>query len=85
MNPKKPPPLSSLAKTIVINGLYQHYKGFQYKVLTIANHSETLEELVVYRALYGEERVWVRPVTMFLENVMVDGESKPRFGLVPNQ
>jgi hypothetical protein len=74
-------PLSPLAKTIVIDGLYEHYKGLQYKVLAIARHSETLEELVVYQALYGEKEVWVRPLTMFLENVVIDGKSKARFML----
>lgn len=82
MNPKTPPPLSSLAKSIAVDGLYEHYKGFRYKVLAIARHSETLEELVVYQALYGEGGVWVRPLTMFLENVTIDGKSQPRFKLV---
>jgi len=66
MNKEILPPWSSLAKTIFINGMYEHYKGFRYKVLAIARHSETLEELVVYQALYGEEGVWVRPLAMFL-------------------
>jgi hypothetical protein len=79
MNQKIPPPLSPLAKTIVINGLYEHYKGLRYKVLAVARHSETLEELVVYQALYGEEGVWVRPLSMFLENVVIDGKPHPRF------
>jgi hypothetical protein len=79
MNPKVPPPLSSLAKTIVIDGLYEHYKGLRYKVLAVARHSETLEELVVYQALYGESGVWVRPLIMFLENVTINGKSQPRF------
>jgi len=54
----------------------------RYKILSIARHSETLEELVVYQALYGEGGVWVRPVAMFLENASVDGELLPRFTLV---
>lgn len=81
-NPKTPPPFSSLAKTIVIDGLYEHYKGFRYKVLSIARHSETLEELVVYQALYGEKGIWVRPLEMFLENVNVNGKLQPRFKLI---
>ena len=79
MNKKTLPPWSSLAKTIVINAEYEHYKGFLYKVLAIARHSETLEELVVYQALYGEEDIWVRPLAMFLENVEIDGQFQPRF------
>jgi hypothetical protein len=62
--------------------MYEHYKGFRYKVLAIARHSETLEELVVYQALYEEEGVWVRPLTMFLENVIIDEKPQPRFRLV---
>ena len=76
------PPWSSLAKTILINGMYEHYKGFHYKVLAIARHSETLEELVVYQALYGEEGIWVRPLAMFLENVITDEKTQPRFRLI---
>lgn len=79
MNPKAPLSWSSLAKNIIINGLYEHYKGFRYKVLAIAHHSETLEELVVYQALYGEQEVWVRPLAMFLESVTIDGKSQSRF------
>ncbi|HEV8051973.1 MAG TPA: DUF1653 domain-containing protein, partial [Parachlamydiaceae bacterium] len=58
MNPKILPPLSPIAKTIVIDGLYEHYKGLLYKILAVARHSETLEELIVYQALYGEKGVW---------------------------
>lgn len=60
-------------------GFYRHYKQLEYEVLHVAKHSETLEDLVVYRALYGEKEVWVRPMTMFNESVLVDGESIPRF------
>lgn len=60
-------------------GLYHHYKGNPYEVLGIARHSETLEPLVVYRALYGEGGLWVRPATMFLETVEHDGIRQPRF------
>ena len=68
----------------VIIGIYQHYKGNQYKVLGIGHHSETLEELVIYEALYlspkfGKNALWVRPLKMFLEEVEVDGQNVPRF------
>lgn len=82
MTRKISPPFSELASDLVINGLYEHYKGMPYKVLHLSRHSETLEELVVYQALYGEKGVWVRPLAMFLENVMVDGKPTPRFNLV---
>lgn len=60
-------------------GRYKHYKGNAYEVLGVAHHSETMEELVVYRALYGERGLWVRPLAMFLEKVIVDGIPEPRF------
>ena len=60
-------------------GLYRHYKGQHYEVLGVATHSETGESLVVYRALYGEFGLWVRPETMFSEIVEVDGATVPRF------
>jgi hypothetical protein len=67
------------AKSLQPNTTYEHYKGMRYKILGVARHSETLEELVVYQALYGEKGIWVRPVTMFLEKVLIDGELTPRF------
>ncbi len=60
-------------------GRYRHYKGKEYEVIGLAKHSETLEELVVYRALYGEGQVWVRPLKMFIEEVEVDGNKIARF------
>ena len=63
-------------------GIYRHYKGSLYQVLHIAKHSETEESLVVYRCLYGEYDVWVRPLTMFTEVVEVDGKEAPRFELI---
>ena len=60
-------------------GRYRHFKGNEYQVLGVARHSETLEELVVYRALYGEGGLWVRPLGMFLEDVEHDGVVTPRF------
>jgi len=61
------------------NGVYQHYKGNKYELLYIANHSETLEKMVVYKALYGEGEVWVRPLEMWNELVEVDGKAVERF------
>lgn len=60
-------------------GKYRHYKGKEYEVIGIAKHSETLEDMVVYRALYGEAEIWVRPIQMFLEEVEVNGKRLPRF------
>lgn len=64
-------------------GRYKHYKGNFYEVIGIARHSETLEEMVVYKALYLPEgqNLWVRPASMFSEMVTVDGLSVPRFSL----
>ncbi|GAB4487277.1 MAG: DUF1653 domain-containing protein [Raineya sp.] len=63
-------------------GIYKHYKNNLYEVLEIATHSETGEKLVVYRALYGEYGVWVRPLTMFIEEVELEGKKAKRFELV---
>ena len=63
-------------------GIYRHYKGNLYQVLHTARHSETEEELVVYRCLYGEYGVWVRPIGMFDEMVTVDGKEVPRFEMI---
>jgi hypothetical protein len=60
-------------------GRYRHYKGNEYEVVGVARHSETGERLVVYRPLYGDSGLWVRPLAMFAETVTVDGESVPRF------
>lgn len=60
-------------------GRYRHYKGQDYEVLGLAKHSETEEEFVVYRALYGERGLWVRPVAVFSEMIQVDGKQVPRF------
>ncbi|MBQ7552404.1 MAG: DUF1653 domain-containing protein [Rickettsiales bacterium] len=63
------------------NGIYQHYKGNKYEVIGIAKHSETLEDLVVYRTLYDNKvsQLWVRPLKMFTEMVSVNGEEIERF------
>lgn len=63
-------------------GIYRHYKGPEYRVFGVARHSETEEQVVVYQALYGEYGLWIRPLSMFLESVDVDGERVPRFALV---
>ena len=60
-------------------GRYRHYKGNEYTVLGVARHSETLEEVVVYRQEYGDHGLWVRPAAMFAETVEVDGVRMPRF------
>ena len=61
-------------------GLYRHYKGQPYEVIGTARHSETLEPMTLYRALYGERGLWVRPAAMFNEEVVIDGVRQPRFG-----
>lgn len=63
-------------------GRYRHYKGKEYEVIGTARHSETEEEFVVYRTLYGNFDLWVRPKAMFIETVMVDGVAVPRFAYV---
>lgn len=60
-------------------GTYRHYKGGLYEVIATARHSETLEPMTVYRALYGEGGLWVRPAAMFGEAVVIDGLRQPRF------
>lgn len=60
-------------------GRYRHFKGNEYQVLYNARHSETMEELVVYKALYGDGGIWVRPAAMFCETVTRDGKTVPRF------
>ena len=63
------------------NGIYQHYKGNKYEVIGVAKHSETLEDLVVYRALYDNQvsQLWVRPLKMFTETIENDGKEIERF------
>ena len=68
------PPLPNLP-----TGRYRHYKQLDYEVLCVVRHSETLEPLVLYKALYGEQGLWVRPFAMFIEEVVVDGVRRPRF------
>jgi len=68
-----------LNRELKIGKKYRHFKGKEYLVLYLAKHSESLEELVVYQALYGEYGIWVRPLSMFLEKVNVNGELVNRF------
>ncbi len=72
-------PFSQEAKSLKEGDLYVHYSGKRYQVLSVGRHSETLEECVVYKALYGEQDVWIRPLAMFLETVEIDGLVQPRF------
>ncbi len=70
-------------------GIYRHYKGNYYEVLGAAHHSETLEEVVVYKALYktrfGRHSLWVRPLKMFTEKVKLGGLKVPRFQFIPGK
>ena len=75
MSQSKLPPLPSEPRP----GRYCHYKGNEYRVIGLARHSETLEPLVVYEALYGERGLWVRPAAMFTEQIEINGERVPRF------
>lgn len=63
-------------------GKYRHFKGNEYEVLYLAKHSETLEEMVVYRALYGEGGIWVRPAAMWNEQITRDGKTAMRFAYI---
>lgn len=68
--------------SVRIGGRYRHYKGNEYTVIGIARHSETLEEMVIYRAEYGDGGLWARPLPMFTESVTVNGQLIPRFAPV---
>ncbi len=63
-------------------GTYRHYKGNLYEVIDTVRHSETLEPMTLYRALYGQHGLWVRPAAMFEEQVVIDGISQPRFTMI---
>ncbi|MBS4032210.1 MAG: DUF1653 domain-containing protein [Clostridiales bacterium] len=69
-------------RTLKVGSKYKHYKGNEYIILHLAKNSETLEDLVVYQALYGEKRVWVRPLSMFLEQIELNGKIVNRFSIV---
>ena len=74
MNDKDLPPLVE-----TLPGRYRHYKGMLYDVIGTARHSESLEPMTLYRALYGQHGLWVRPAAMFNEEVVIDGVRQPRF------
>lgn len=67
---------------IIKGGKYRHYKGNEYLVVDIVTHSETEEEMVLYKALYGEEKLWVRPISMWNETVTVNGKEVLRFSFI---
>ena len=82
--------MNNKIETKITLGKYKHYKGGTVEVIGVAHHSETLEEFVLYRALYecrdfGQGSIWVRPVKMFFEDVLVDGKKVPRFRLISNE
>ncbi len=64
-------------------GLYMHYKNLPYEVMGVVRHSESCEPMVLYKPLYGEGAMWVRPFAMFVEQVKIDGVMRPRFAKVP--
>ena len=66
-------------------GIYQHYKGNLYEVIDLVRHSETEEDMVLYRALYGEKGLWVRPLKMLTESVHVEGACMKRFAYMGDQ
>jgi hypothetical protein len=68
-----------MSESLIIGGIYRHFKGNLYKVLHIAKHSETEESMVVYQKLYGDHDIWVRPLDMFLDYKEVDGKLVKRF------
>ena len=74
-------PLPPLPETPT--GRYRHYKGLEYEVLGVARHSETLEPLVLYRPLYQDSGLWVRPHAMFFEDIEHQGRRQPRFSAIP--
>lgn len=70
---------------MIKNGVYRHYKGANYQVIDVATHSETLEKLVVYRPMYGDRKMWVRPLDMFTGTVEQDGALVERFKYIGDE
>lgn len=68
-----------MQSSVTVGGVYRHFKGQCYEVITVGKHSETLEPLVIYRALYGDRAVWVRPLAEFTDTVTRDGKTQKRF------
>jgi len=66
-------------------GFYRHYKGMRYQVIGTVRNSETLEPMTLYRAMYGEKDLWVRPAAMFNEDVHIDGITQPRFSRLADE
>lgn len=82
-NTRVEPSLETLPPLIITRpGLYRHYKGGLYEVVGTVRHSEDLSPLTLYRALYGERGLWVRPAAMFNEAVVIDGVTQPRFAYI---
>ena len=75
----EPAPEALLPLVATRPGRYRHYKGGLYEVVDTVRHSETLEPMTLYRALYGEQGLWVRPAAMFNEDIEINGVSQPRF------
>jgi hypothetical protein len=73
---------SEKKEALVQNGIYRHFKGREYLLIEIVTHSETLEKMVVYQALYGDFSFWVRPYDLFFEKVLVEGEMVSRFEFI---
>tara|TARA_B110000444_G_scaffold247557_1_gene270343 strand:- start:681 stop:920 length:240 start_codon:yes stop_codon:yes gene_type:complete len=71
-----------MSNSVFKKGRYRHFKGNEYEVVEIAHHSETQEAMVVYRALYGEHGLWVRPLEMFFETIERDGKTLQRFAYI---
>lgn len=81
---------NQLTAKVPVGAIFEHYKGKKYKILGTGRHSETLGLCVIYQALYntsdfGDHSVWIRPLEMFLETVLIDGKEKPRFRLITKE
>lgn len=71
--------------SVIKDGVYKHYKGYLYRVIDIATNTETLEDMVVYYALYDDHKIWVRPLGMFLEEIEMNNKKIPRFEYLPEE